>query len=96
VGYEVAVSIIILYFFRPVIIIVVVKANFINTVCVFFVVQTEIIVSLDKKGLTKLWHEGPRHEVMLPWTVSTVGAGLMVIKSCNVRFAFSILILRFL
>jgi hypothetical protein len=66
VGYEVAVSIIILYFFRPVIIIVVVKASFINTVCVLFVVQTETIVSLDEESLTMLLCEALGHEVTLP------------------------------
>jgi hypothetical protein len=66
VGYEVAVSIIILYFFRPVIIIVVVKASFINTGCVFFFVQTKTIVSLDEESLTKLLREALGHEVTLP------------------------------
>jgi hypothetical protein len=66
VGYEVAVSIIILYFFRPVIIVVVVKASFVNTSCVFFFVQTETIVSFDEESLTKLLHEALGHEMTLP------------------------------
>jgi hypothetical protein len=52
--------------YRPVIIVVVVKASFVNTGCVFFFVQTETDVSFDEESLPKLLHEALGHEVTLP------------------------------
>jgi hypothetical protein len=82
VGYEVAVAIIILHFFHP-IIIVVIKRGFINTICIFVSVHVEVIACVSWESLSKLLSEVVLgHGVTFSRTMSIVGvAGPMVIKS---------------
>jgi len=95
VGYEVAVAVIILYSFRPKIIIIVIKCNTISIICALVSTHVEVI---SGKCLSKLLGEvvSLGHGVDLNRTMSTVGvARPMVIEGSNIRLPFSVFVLRF-